>query len=415
MPPPPPCMHPARTRSSTGASCQIHAVMPQKYGPPGPHLASRSSSSSKPSLASATSRFGLLGHKVGVPVLRTSKSSASSRDGDPLELPLPSASCVGWPLPPSLLLSGDSFSVPVLSVSSASSVSSSSGSSSSVWSSASSSSSSSATGLPEGPGLPSGLPSGISSPVSLASGLQSASRRIWGGWSSTSSLGSRLKRAARSSCALPSSAFNSPEVCLTIAEVRTSSSSPPPSSSVKPSSKSGGLAGSVLGVVTGLSMSSQESRISGSFSFSTLTAMAGTAAMGAATSSIREAFTCHTPSRSSTRYFGTHVPLAPSPQMAPRAVAQLNHCCHNASWCKVLRLPMTMHPRRARVSITFKRRQSDKKPTLPSRLFRTAQKMMTSFSWPWKPSTDSTSSPERNFWSPGRSRMSFLMRLTWPL
>lgn len=28
--------------------------------------------------------------------------------------------------------------------------------------------------------------------------------------------------------------------------------------------------------------------------------------------------------------------------------------------------------------------------TLPSRLLRTAQKMMTSFSWPWKPSTDST-------------------------
>mmetsp|Transcript_6898 Transcript_6898/g.16299 ORF Transcript_6898/g.16299 Transcript_6898/m.16299 type:complete len:201 (+) Transcript_6898:645-1247(+) len=168
--------------------------------------------------------------------------------------------------------------------------------------------------------------------------------------------------------------------------------------------------------------SSQESRISGSLvgawmdgSAPGMPATPVLPAMPLPTSSINEAFTCHTPSRSSTRYFGCQVPLALSPQMAPLAVAQRSHCCHKGSETNVLRLPMTMQPHRARVSITFKRRQSDKNPTLPSRLFRTAQKMMTSFSWPWNPSTDSTSSPERNFWRPGRSRMSFLMRFTWPL
>mmetsp|Transcript_76293 Transcript_76293/g.182569 ORF Transcript_76293/g.182569 Transcript_76293/m.182569 type:complete len:200 (+) Transcript_76293:103-702(+) len=126
-------------------------------------------------------------------------------------------------------------------------------------------------------------------------------------------------------------------------------------------------------------------------------------------------FTVQIPSRSSTKYLGTQDPLALSPQIAPRAAAQMSHSCHRGSDIKVLRLPMTMRPIRARVSMTLRRRQSQRKPTLPSRLFLTAQKMMTSFSWPWNLSTDSTSRPDRNFCRPGRSLISFFKSLTWPL
>ena len=44
--------------------------------------------------------------------------------------------------------------------------------------------------------------------------------------------------------------------------------------------------------------------------------------------------------------------------------------------------PMTMKPRRARVSATFSRRTSAKNPILPCALERTALKMMTSLSCP---------------------------------
>mmetsp|Transcript_77027 Transcript_77027/g.225912 ORF Transcript_77027/g.225912 Transcript_77027/m.225912 type:complete len:322 (+) Transcript_77027:163-1128(+) len=320
-----------------------------------------------------------------------SSSPASSRDVEPLEPPLALGSSPASSARPSSVLGEDSSS---------SFVSSSFVSSSFVSPSASSSSSSGAT----------------SSSMS-----RSTAGRCSSAPASSSAASSRLKRAARSSCALDCVSPSWPDTCRTWADVRTSSSSksaslPNSSSSNRPS---GTLAGSPLGLATGLSMSSHESRISGSLGCSLALAAPTAGAPGmplpGASSISSEAFTVQTPSRSSTRYFGTHVPLAPSPQMAPLAVAHESHCCHSGSETRVLRLPMTMQPRLARVSITFRRRQSAKKPTLPSLLFRTAQKMMTSFSCPWKPSTDSTSSPERNFWRPGRSRMSFLMKLTWPL
>mmetsp|Transcript_13263 Transcript_13263/g.31026 ORF Transcript_13263/g.31026 Transcript_13263/m.31026 type:complete len:321 (-) Transcript_13263:1751-2713(-) len=54
-------------------------------------------------------------------------------------------------------------------------------------------------------------------------------------------------------------------------------------------------------------------------------------------------------------------------------------------------LPMTTSPALARVIITFRRRQSAKKPTRPSSLHRTALNMMSSFSRPWKLSTEAIS------------------------
>mmetsp|Transcript_46505 Transcript_46505/g.129633 ORF Transcript_46505/g.129633 Transcript_46505/m.129633 type:complete len:236 (+) Transcript_46505:349-1056(+) len=206
------------------------------------------------------------------------------------------------------------------------------------------------------------------------------------------------------------------------AEATTSTTSSSSGSSPKrPEGNSSGALAAFAGVTEGVAasdMSSQLSRISASFwgSSGSFFAASGSG-FGACpeASATMEAFTVHMPSRSSTRYRGTHVPFALSPQIAPRAVAHFSHSCQRGSWLRVVLLPMTMQPRRARVSMTFKRRQSDKKPTLPSRLLRTAQKIITSFSWPWKPSTDSTSSPDRNFCRPGRSRISFLIRLTWPL
>ena len=52
---------------------------------------------------------------------------------------------------------------------------------------------------------------------------------------------------------------------------------------------------------------------------------------------------------------------------------------------------MMIRPRRARVSITFTRLGSARKPTLPFGLARVQQNTMTSFSRPWNPSTEQTS------------------------
>lgn len=55
---------------------------------------------------------------------------------------------------------------------------------------------------------------------------------------------------------------------------------------------------------------------------------------------------------------------------------------HVGSCDRVILDPMTIRPLRARVRATFRRRLSDKKPTLPCSLALTALKMMTSFSCP---------------------------------
>mmetsp|Transcript_7350 Transcript_7350/g.11980 ORF Transcript_7350/g.11980 Transcript_7350/m.11980 type:complete len:252 (-) Transcript_7350:1830-2585(-) len=70
---------------------------------------------------------------------------------------------------------------------------------------------------------------------------------------------------------------------------------------------------------------------------------------------------------------------------------QSNHFAQCSSTLKVLELPTITIPRRARVSMTFKRRQSAKKPTVPSLLLLTAENIMRSFSRPWKLSTEATS------------------------
>mmetsp|Transcript_16793 Transcript_16793/g.25411 ORF Transcript_16793/g.25411 Transcript_16793/m.25411 type:complete len:212 (-) Transcript_16793:507-1142(-) len=141
---------------------------------------------------------------------------------------------------------------------------------------------------------------------------------------------------------------------------------------------------SAFGVCVGLHASDKSSQqsTSGSCSFgsgaSLVVAFSAETALDA--SSMTVSFTFHMPSRSSTRYLGSQVPFAVSPHMAPRAVAHLSHSCQRGSQFKVCLLPMTIQPLLARVNITFNRRQSDKKPTFPSRLFRTEQKMITSFS-----------------------------------
>ena len=64
-----------------------------------------------------------------------------------------------------------------------------------------------------------------------------------------------------------------------------------------------------------------------------------------------------------------------------------SHCCHSGSRLRVLLLPSTNSPRRARVSSTLSLLQSLRKPTRPWRLARTAENRISSFSRPWKLST----------------------------
>mmetsp|Transcript_126663 Transcript_126663/g.270232 ORF Transcript_126663/g.270232 Transcript_126663/m.270232 type:complete len:426 (-) Transcript_126663:1057-2334(-) len=393
-----------------------HDIMPQRRARAGPtgrrdgrsgdlrsarqalktHLggSSKSRSSTNPSFAIASCREGLFGPAFGVPVQRTSSS------------PEPAASAS---MCESFLRAGaapDSAGSPAGSFASASSASSRSQS-------------------PSSPSPAAGV--GWANFGAFGSFLK-AVRKSSSSSSSTRCVRRPKPRAARSSSArVISSGAASPSFGARGPVLGAEAVAPSPpfskssaTSSSKPPAIFSGLAISAVGLTKGLPRSSQLSKTASASlesSFLLIELIAGPPATGAPpfASSMSEAFTVHTPSRSSTRYFGTHVPLALSPQMAPRAVAHKSHCCQSGSDTKVLRLPITMQPRLARVSITFSRRQSDKKPTLPSLLFRTAQKMMTSFSCPWKPSTDSTSRPVRNFWSPGRSRMSFLMKLTWPL
>mmetsp|Transcript_84073 Transcript_84073/g.153495 ORF Transcript_84073/g.153495 Transcript_84073/m.153495 type:complete len:304 (-) Transcript_84073:785-1696(-) len=68
-----------------------------------------------------------------------------------------------------------------------------------------------------------------------------------------------------------------------------------------------------------------------------------------------------------------------------------NHSFQCGSLQSVVALPTTTSPRRARVIITFSLRQSLRKPTDPRELQRTALKMMSSFSRPWKLSTEAIS------------------------
>ena len=55
-----------------------------------------------------------------------------------------------------------------------------------------------------------------------------------------------------------------------------------------------------------------------------------------------------------------------------------NQSCQRASCRSVAAEPTTIKPRRARVSITFRRRQSPRNPTRPPRLERTAEKSISS-------------------------------------
>mmetsp|Transcript_115829 Transcript_115829/g.362351 ORF Transcript_115829/g.362351 Transcript_115829/m.362351 type:complete len:214 (+) Transcript_115829:684-1325(+) len=75
----------------------------------------------------------------------------------------------------------------------------------------------------------------------------------------------------------------------------------------------------------------------------------------------------------------------------PESSAQSSHLAHVSSLRRVDVLPTMMRPRRDRVIMTLSRRQSAKKPTLPKLLLRTALKMISSFSRPWKASTEAIS------------------------
>mmetsp|Transcript_16163 Transcript_16163/g.28831 ORF Transcript_16163/g.28831 Transcript_16163/m.28831 type:complete len:249 (-) Transcript_16163:742-1488(-) len=81
----------------------------------------------------------------------------------------------------------------------------------------------------------------------------------------------------------------------------------------------------------------------------------------------------------------------PPPITRPLSVAQDSHFSHVGSLRSVSKLPRTIKPRLARVIMTLRRRQSARKPTDPWRLLRTALKMMSSFSRPWKASTEAIS------------------------
>mmetsp|Transcript_29690 Transcript_29690/g.81285 ORF Transcript_29690/g.81285 Transcript_29690/m.81285 type:complete len:392 (+) Transcript_29690:93-1268(+) len=94
------------------------------------------------------------------------------------------------------------------------------------------------------------------------------------------------------------------------------------------------------------------------------------------------------------------------------------NCSHSfqcGSLHKVAALPTTTSPRRALVIITLSRRQSAKKPTPPMSLHRTALKMMSSFSRPWKLSTDATSRSFEYSSPPILGRMILRNVRTWPL
>lgn len=109
------------------------------------------------------------------------------------------------------------------------------------------------------------------------------------------------------------------------------------------------------------------------------------------------------PTSASPRYTGVYLPPPFSPTMTPRLDAQLIQLFHTRSMLSVRRLPYTISPRFGRVNATFMRRQSPVKPTLPSSFERTALKMITSFSRPWKPSTVLISMPSRTSRSAGVS------------
>mmetsp|Transcript_57592 Transcript_57592/g.148657 ORF Transcript_57592/g.148657 Transcript_57592/m.148657 type:complete len:207 (+) Transcript_57592:13-633(+) len=73
----------------------------------------------------------------------------------------------------------------------------------------------------------------------------------------------------------------------------------------------------------------------------------------------------------------------------PFSSSQLRNAAQVGSLPSVRRLPTTMRPRFARVSMTLRRRSSRRNP-MPWSLLRTALTTMSSFSWPWKPSTELT-------------------------
>mmetsp|Transcript_3155 Transcript_3155/g.12668 ORF Transcript_3155/g.12668 Transcript_3155/m.12668 type:complete len:306 (+) Transcript_3155:4231-5148(+) len=84
--------------------------------------------------------------------------------------------------------------------------------------------------------------------------------------------------------------------------------------------------------------------------------------------------------------------VAATPHTKPFSLAHANQGPHtSASRRSVLWCPTTIKPRRARVNITFTRRGSAKKPTLPFAFARVHVNTMTSFSRPWNPSTVETS------------------------
>mmetsp|Transcript_5899 Transcript_5899/g.16232 ORF Transcript_5899/g.16232 Transcript_5899/m.16232 type:complete len:246 (+) Transcript_5899:25-762(+) len=84
--------------------------------------------------------------------------------------------------------------------------------------------------------------------------------------------------------------------------------------------------------------------------------------------------------------------VAGQPTMSPRSCAQISHGLQpSASDANVAKSPTTTRPRLARVSITFNRRGSARKPTRPCVLARTVEMKINSFSRPWKPSTLLTS------------------------
>mmetsp|Transcript_12982 Transcript_12982/g.48576 ORF Transcript_12982/g.48576 Transcript_12982/m.48576 type:complete len:235 (+) Transcript_12982:4451-5155(+) len=97
--------------------------------------------------------------------------------------------------------------------------------------------------------------------------------------------------------------------------------------------------------------------------------------------------------------------VAATPHTNPFSLAHANHGPHtvlslrNVAWC-----PTTISPLRALVNITFTRRGSARKPTLPFPLARVHVNTMTSFSLPWNPSTVDTSSASSESGAGGASK-----------
>mmetsp|Transcript_5101 Transcript_5101/g.18216 ORF Transcript_5101/g.18216 Transcript_5101/m.18216 type:complete len:261 (+) Transcript_5101:826-1608(+) len=90
--------------------------------------------------------------------------------------------------------------------------------------------------------------------------------------------------------------------------------------------------------------------------------------------------------------FAASASVAAAPQMRPFSPAHASHGPHTVGSLRSVGMcPTIMRPLLARVSMTFTRRGSAKKPTLPFMFARVHVNTITSFSRPWNPSTEHTS------------------------